>query len=135
MNFKLREGDQPLPVINDAPDIQTQVVADIADRRQVGISRYGTALQPHNGRDALRDLYEELLDAVMYVKQVMVERGPVPTSEETGAAGHDLVISFGDCEFGGQCTCGKPLGTIKPDRSLDELGRAWETHVMTEVPR
>lgn len=73
--MKQRKGDQPLPVRNDAPDIQSQVIADIEARRLVGIERYGTALQPWNGRDALRDLYEELLDAAMYVKQAMVERG------------------------------------------------------------
>lgn len=78
-DLKQRPGDQPLPVQNDADDIQSQVIADIAQRRKVGISRYGTALQPHNGRDALLDLYEELLDGVMYVKQVMVERDqPLP---------------------------------------------------------
>lgn len=77
--LKQRAGDQPLPVKNDSDDIQSQVVADITRRRKVGISRYGTALQPHNGRDALLDLYEELLDGVMYVKQAMVERDqPLP---------------------------------------------------------
>lgn len=81
-NLKLRDGDQPLPEVNNLPDIQTQVIADIEARRQVGISRYGTALQPHNGRDSLRDLYEELLDAAMYIKQVMVERdNPTPSEE------------------------------------------------------
>lgn len=50
-------------------------------------------------------------------------------------AGHDLVISLGDCELYGECTCGKPLGSIKPDKSLNVLGLAWERHVMTEVPR
>jgi hypothetical protein len=55
--------------------------------------------------------------------------------EGVGAGGHDLVVSFGDCEFHGECSCGKPLGTIRPDQSLDELGRSWERHVMTEVPR
>lgn len=71
---KTREGDQPLPVANEHRDIQSRVIEDIAARREVGISRYGTALQPHNGRDAMLDLYEELLDACMYAKQVMVER-------------------------------------------------------------
>jgi ribosomal protein S7 len=61
-------------VVNEHPDIQSQVIVDIEARRQVGIGRYGTALQPFNGRDALRDLYEELIDAAMYVKQLMVER-------------------------------------------------------------
>jgi hypothetical protein len=72
-SLKLREGDQPLPVPNDEQDIQSQVIADIVERRQVGIKRYGTALQPHNGRDALRDAYEEALDLAMYLKQLMVE--------------------------------------------------------------
>ena len=72
--LKLRPGDQQLPEVNDHQDIQSRVIADIRERREVGISRYGTALQPFNGRDALRDLYEELLDATMYIKQVMVEQ-------------------------------------------------------------
>lgn len=72
--LKQRPGDQPLPVPNDRPDIQSLVIADITARREVGIQRYGSALQPHNGRDSHRDLYEELLDACMYIKQVMVER-------------------------------------------------------------
>lgn len=72
--LKLRDGDQPLPIKNGARDIQSMVIADIEARRQVGIARYGTALQPNNGRDALRDLYEELIDAAMYTKQLMVER-------------------------------------------------------------
>lgn len=72
--LKLRDGDQPLPVPNAARDVQSQVIDDIAARREVGIQRYGTALQPHNGRDALRDLYEELLDACCYIKQAIIER-------------------------------------------------------------
>jgi hypothetical protein len=72
--LKQRPGDQPLPVVNDELDIQSRVIADIEERRKVGIQRYGTALQPHNGRDALRDLYEELLDGAMYARQLMVER-------------------------------------------------------------
>lgn len=73
-DLKQREGDQPLPVRNTFEDIQSRVITDINERRLLGIQRYGTALQPHNGRDALRDLYEELLDGAMYAKQLMVER-------------------------------------------------------------
>lgn len=69
-----REGDtQPMPQVNDHPDIQSQVIADIEARREVGIKRYGTALQPHNGRDALVDAYEEVLDLACYLKQRIVE--------------------------------------------------------------
>ena len=67
-------AEQPRPVPNRSPDIQSMVIADLAVRRQVGIDRYGTPLQARNGRDALRDLYEELLDACCYVRQAIEER-------------------------------------------------------------
>ncbi len=71
-----REGDsQSLPVVQEGvADIQSAVIADINTRREVGIERYGTALQAGNGRDALLDAYEEALDLCMYLKQAMVER-------------------------------------------------------------
>jgi hypothetical protein len=71
---RLRDGDQPLPVPNGNQDVQSMVIADIEARRLVGIGRYGTALQPHNGRDALRDAYEESLDLACYLRQVIAER-------------------------------------------------------------
>ena len=70
-----REGDsQELPVVNDLPSIQDLVIRDIEKRKALGIRRYGTVLQPFNGRDALLDLYEEILDSLMYCKQLLVER-------------------------------------------------------------
>lgn len=53
--------------------IQDQVIADILTRKELGITNYGTALFPYNGRDSLKDLYEEILDAAMYLKQMMIE--------------------------------------------------------------
>lgn len=76
---KDRPGDsQDLPTPNDEPDIQSLVIADIRARRQIGVERYGTPLQPHNGRSALVDLYEELIDAACYAKQRIVEDGTEP---------------------------------------------------------
>lgn len=63
-----------MPVVNDSQAIQSLVRADLVEREALGISRYGTALQANNGRDALRDLYEELLDACCYIRQVIAER-------------------------------------------------------------
>lgn len=71
--MKQRPGDQPLPTPNDSRDIQSMVIDDIGKRRSVGIERYGTALQPFNGRNSLRDAYEEAMDLVMYLKQRLVE--------------------------------------------------------------
>lgn len=76
--LRQRPGDQTLPTVNDLPDVQSMVLADLRARRDLGISRYGTALQPHNGRDMLRDLYEELIDAAVYARGVMAERELAP---------------------------------------------------------
>lgn len=79
---KQRPGDQPLPVVNDHPDIQAAVIADIEERRKVGISRYGTALQPNNGRDMLLDAYEEAMDLTIYLKGCLVERDLAKAAEQ-----------------------------------------------------
>lgn len=50
------------------------VIEDIEARKAVGLERYGTLLQANNGRDSLQDLYEELLDAATYVRQLIEER-------------------------------------------------------------
>jgi hypothetical protein len=94
--LRQRPGDQPLPTRNDEPDIQSMVIADLRDRRRVGIQRYGTALQAHNGRSALRDLYEELLDAACYARQRLEEEArPLPSEVlEMVEAGADLCLAF-----------------------------------------
>ncbi len=66
--------DQPPPVPNDRPAVWELVIADMQDRDRVGRARYGTPLQPHNGRDALVDAYQEALDLVVYLRQAIEER-------------------------------------------------------------
>ena len=58
-------------------DVGPEVLKDIEARIELGKERYGTLLQTHNGRDALVDLYEELMDALMYTKQLMMENEDV----------------------------------------------------------
>jgi hypothetical protein len=53
------------------PDL---VARDIYKRMEQGTQIYGTPLQPHNGRDALVDAYEEVLDLAQYLRQVIYER-------------------------------------------------------------
>ena len=65
---------QPKPVKNDNPAVWDLVLREIADRDKFGEAKYGVRLQPHNGRDVLTDLYEELLDAVVYTRQLLFER-------------------------------------------------------------
>lgn len=66
--------EQPAPVVNDGPCIQDLVINDMEARKAVGLQRYGTLLQPFNGRDALRDAYEEALDLAQYLRQAIEER-------------------------------------------------------------
>lgn len=50
------------------------VLQDMKDRDQQGQKKYGYHLSPHNGRDPLLDLYQELLDALVYLRQELYER-------------------------------------------------------------
>jgi hypothetical protein len=69
-----RVVDQPPPVPNAGRPVWDLVIDDMRERDAIGRARYGTPLQSHNGRDALMDLYQELLDAVVYIRQVIEER-------------------------------------------------------------
>lgn len=40
----------------------------------MGRARYGTPLQPFNGRDQLADAYAEALDLVVYLRAALYER-------------------------------------------------------------
>lgn len=71
---RTREGDQPLPTDNGGPAMQDLVIADIEARKAVGLSRYGQLLKAFDGRDNLRDIYEELLDAAVYVRKEIYKR-------------------------------------------------------------
>jgi len=57
----------------DVEAIQDQVIKDIQHRKLTGIENYGTLLYINNGRSMLQDLYEELLDAVCYLKGLLEE--------------------------------------------------------------
>lgn len=63
-----------MPVANNNPAVWPIVMADMQARHELGIKRYGTPLQPHNGRDALRDAYEEALDLAVYLRSAIFER-------------------------------------------------------------
>jgi hypothetical protein len=66
--------DQPPPTPNTQLAVWPLVLADMAERDRVGRHRYGTPLQPHNGRDALADAYAEALDLAVYLRQALFER-------------------------------------------------------------
>ena len=65
--------DQPDPKPNDGTPIWALVIADMKARDRFGRDRYGTPLQSYNGRDALRDAYEEILDAAVYLRHAIAD--------------------------------------------------------------
>lgn len=50
------------------------VIADIKEREGFGALKYGKYLTPHTPEDTLQHLYEELLDAVVYIKTEILKR-------------------------------------------------------------
>lgn len=65
---------QPPPSHNSHPPVWDLVVADMQERDKTGRAKYGTPLQPHNGRDVLTDAYQEALDLAVYLRQAIYER-------------------------------------------------------------
>lgn len=70
----LVDSRQPAPIPNDSPDIKDLVAKDFADRAEFGKTKYGVYLQANNGRDGLKDLYQEQLDAIMYTRLLLFQR-------------------------------------------------------------
>lgn len=70
---------QPDPKPNVSDAVWSAVIADMHARDAEGRRKYGTPLQPFNGRDPLVDAYQEALDLAVYLKQAIIERrGEVP---------------------------------------------------------
>lgn len=65
---------QPGPVPTAHPAAWSLVIADMAQRDVMGSAKYGTRLQPGNGRDSLQDAYEEALDLAVYLRTAIYER-------------------------------------------------------------
>lgn len=65
-------AEQAAPV-SGSGDIWLKVIAEMEERRQTGIARYGKPVQPFNGRKALVDSYQEALDQVVYLRQRLEE--------------------------------------------------------------
>lgn len=65
---------QPAPVSNNGPAVWGLVINDMAGRDNFGKQKYGTQLQPNNGRDFLMDAYQEALDLAVYLRGAIYER-------------------------------------------------------------
>jgi hypothetical protein len=71
---KTEPEDQPMLVVSEVePYVHDLVADDVRRRGELGKRRYGTKLQPFNGRRSLQDSYEELVDAACYTLQAKIE--------------------------------------------------------------
>lgn len=74
---------EPMPTPNNYPALWDLVTTDMHLRDQMGTRKYGTRLQPHNGRNFLVDLYQEILDAAVYLRGLIYEKDGKPMDIET----------------------------------------------------
>lgn len=78
-------NSQPAPEPNDKPAAWDLVLSDMAERDRMGHAKYGTRLQPFNGRDNLTDAYQEALDLCVYLRGAIYERdNPAKMTEDFG---------------------------------------------------
>lgn len=59
---------------NRNESITLDVIKDLKEREQFGALKYGKFLTPHSNEDMMQHLYEELLDAALYIKNEMTIR-------------------------------------------------------------
>ena len=73
---------------------QQALLAAFEARRAVGVKKYGHELHTNNGRCAITDAFQELLDASFYLTQAQMELGmpPVMGAEVLGLCERLLVI-------------------------------------------
>jgi hypothetical protein len=92
-------SSQPAPKPGGVP-VQAVLIEALKQRMEFGLKKYGTPLETHNGRNALVDMFEEMLDMVSYWAQFMLEQGvelpglekftkkaPEPSAEPKGPRG------------------------------------------------
>lgn len=64
-------------------EIAPLVIEDLLSRVKKGVETYGEPLKSDNGRDPLVDLYQELLDGAMYIRQELEQRKKYKTMPKT----------------------------------------------------
>ena len=59
------------------------VIDDIHQREEMGAIKYGKSLTPNTSEDMLQHLYEELLDATVYIKTLILQREKLKNVSDT----------------------------------------------------
>lgn len=69
---------EPMPTINELPfqwpAAIDRIIQVAKERDEFGFKKYGTRLRPFNGRDPLKDAFQEGLDLLVYIEQELFER-------------------------------------------------------------
>lgn len=55
------------------PRVQDLVIKDLEQRRDHGLRKYGVALRPFDGNVTSIEVYQELVDALIYFRQLIYE--------------------------------------------------------------
>jgi hypothetical protein len=136
--IKQREGDQPLPQINEEEFVQDRIIVDLlalnaegkladdvtdflidqmTESKEIGTKRYGTPLQTFNGRDTLQDATDEARDLFVYLNALILARS-VDREKFIEVAGLALVNHV---KAGGE-TDSVSIATVVVDTILDATG-------------
>jgi hypothetical protein len=101
-----RNIPQPPPVTTSSPDVWPTIfdnpnlalpdwlIADMRERHELGVKKYGVALQVNNGRDALVDAYQESLDLLVYSQQARMRLGTMSLRAHPGHVNARLMLDL-----------------------------------------
>lgn len=83
--------------------VHSVLAAELRKRAQHGRRKYGDSLHTHNGRDALRDAWEEAIDLMAYTMQMRLEGldSPYPMAEAIAENLTAMRIARGDYDTPG----------------------------------
>lgn len=71
-------------------EVTPLVIKDLEERAKLGAEKYGGSLHSDDGRNTLIDLYQELLDAVEYIRSLIEQEKTL--RKETLQAAADIVV-------------------------------------------
>lgn len=58
-------------------DTVDQVIDDLVERKQLGIERYGIALNANSDKNLLQEAYEEAMDLAIYLRAEIERRDKI----------------------------------------------------------
>lgn len=85
-------------------DVNSTLIEHLRQRAAFGANKYGVELTAFNGRNPLKDKREELLDALVYNEQDLMEREEIiALLYETAAVIESGMVSAQILDYGGRC--------------------------------